>query len=117
MVITHCIAYTRMEAFFDLALILVLSQFLPQIFSKKVLVFIVGIQAIVWTYHFHLRHQPGITETELKKIEVLQKYLPKEAKIFSLNALYMPWLQGYSQKEILAPYIAGSIKNQGYSLV
>lgn len=115
MVITRSIAHTRLGAFFDMALILLLAQTLPQVFSKKILISIVGIQALIWGYHFHLYHKPGISETELRKIEFLMHYIPKEAKIFSLNPIYMPWLQG-SSREILDPSIARNTKKQGYPL-
>lgn len=116
MVVLRCIAHTRMEAFFDLTLILLSSQILPQIFSKKTLVYIVWIQALLWGSHLNFYHTPGITEPELKNIEAIQKYIPKNSKIFALNAVYMPWLQWYSGIEILAPYIAGYTKNNWTSL-
>lgn len=117
MVVARCIAHTRLWVFFDLALIMLLARVLPQVFTKKIMLFVVTIQAAIWIHHLSFYHTPNISEWELNKIEAIHKYLPQDSKIFVLNARYMPWLQGYSGLEIVTPYVAWYIKNNWSSLV
>ncbi len=107
MVITRSIAHTRLGAFFDLMLILMLAQLLPQIFTKKILLFIVAIQSLFWLSYTSRHHVPDISPKELNNIESLHRYVPKDSQIFTLNTRYMPWLQGYSKITIVTPSIRG----------
>jgi hypothetical protein len=103
MVFFRFIAHSRLQSFFDLFLILILTKFLSEYIKTKWLLVLVIIQAILWLSFASQWHKPYISEYENTIIKNITQDMPKEVKIFSFTPGYNSWLKRYTAAEIYSP--------------
>ncbi len=103
MVFFRSIAHSRLQSFFDLFLILIMTKFLFEYIKIKWLVVLVIIQAILWLSFASRWHEPYISQYENTIIKNITQDIPKQVKIFSFTPGYNSWLKRYTAAEIYSP--------------
>jgi len=103
MVFLRFIAHSRLQSFFDLFLILVITRFLFEYIKTKWLIILVIIQVILWLSFASQWHEPYVSQYENNIIKNIVQDMPKEVKIFSFTPGYNSWLKRYTASEIYSP--------------
>lgn len=110
MVFFRSIAHSRLQSFFDLFLILIMTKFLFEYIKIKWLVVLVIIQAILWLSFASRWHEPYISRYENTIIKNITKDIPEEIKMFSFTPGYNSWLKRYMTAEIYSPGARKTLK-------
>lgn len=103
MVLFRSIAHSRLQSFFDLFLILIITKILFEYIKIKWLLILIIIQAVLWFSFASRWHKPYISHYENAIIQNITQDVPKEVKIFSFTPGYNSWLKRYMVEEIYSP--------------
>lgn len=98
------IGHTRFQSFWDLFLIIFISQLWYRYINVKILTIITVLQISMWSYFTHRWHTPYIEKEELDIIKNITSSMPKNINIVTLTWAYMSMMTGYVDNEIYSTY-------------
>lgn len=103
--------YNRFYVFFDIFAIFLAAYFFWILYNKKRLIFFI----IFWLFFFfqtnfyynyvNLNNKPLIKQNEFEYIKKMDKILPNDSILMVTNKTYSPWLVGYTNFDIIAPWL------------
>jgi hypothetical protein len=102
-VITQSIAYSRIQTFVEIFLIILISQIPYRSINKKILIVVIIIHMSFWFAVVQKWHTPDISYAEHEILKDFIKNTPEDATIVTLDAGYMSMMMGLTSKEIYNP--------------
>lgn len=96
--------HTRIWAFFDIFLIIYISQMAVLVAHKKYILTVIAIQGLVWLWYTYQNHKPTISADELSAIEHIKENMTESKYLINFSGNYTSWILGYSGLSIESLY-------------
>lgn len=102
--------YNRIFIFYDLFIILVAAYWFWELYKRNkkfLLIFILFfvVQSYNYINYVAKNDDTYIWQKEFEKIKELDSILPENSMLFTSHRTYTPWLYGYTNKQIIAPWM------------
>lgn len=96
--------HTRIWAFFDIFLIIYMSQMAVFVTHKKYILTIIAIQGMLWLWYTYQNHKPTISTGDLSAIEHIKENMIESQYLINFSENYTSWILGYSGLNIESLY-------------
>lgn len=110
MVLFRSIAHTRLWPFFDLFLIVLITQIFYSSFHKIWIYIFLIIHMTTWWVWAYQSHTPFIAEKEYQTIRAIARDMPDNGNLVTLTGAYMSWMSDVFDREIYSLYQGVSSK-------
>jgi hypothetical protein len=103
-ILVRWIAHTRLQSFWDLFLIILLTQVGYRYVNARLLIIVLITQMSMWSYFTHRWHTSYIDPEEHAIIKSITKSIPKNVNMVTLTWAYMSMMTWYMDNEIYSTY-------------